>query len=277
MIKISHEVPLCLLEESLQFNDYDYCLPHLMDENNEYKQFFIKAKADGRYIMMDNSLHELGQPYSEDRLFYWLDWLKPQEFFVADYWEDKTQSIVSAKKWINWQRNYPNTTFIAVVQGKSYGDVAECYQTYKDLGYKKIAFSYGASYYNDVCPHPNKNLGKALGRIQVISKLLAQGIISKKDSIHLLGCSVPQEFGWYNEMPFITSIDTSNPVMAALDRTEYGAYGLVDKPKSCMNDNFNINKEDIDLDLLKWNTSVFKDINGLDLATQKHFSTFNKK
>jgi hypothetical protein len=31
-IKISHEVPFCLLEQSREFNDYDYCLPHLMDE-----------------------------------------------------------------------------------------------------------------------------------------------------------------------------------------------------------------------------------------------------
>ena len=54
-----------------------------------------------------------------------------------------------------------------------------------NLGYKKIAFSYGASYYNDICPHPNKNLGKALGRIQVISQLFKDKIINKSDSIHL--------------------------------------------------------------------------------------------
>jgi hypothetical protein len=263
MIKVSHEVPLCLLEESLKFNNYDYCLPHLMDENEEYKQFFIRSKAKGRHIMMDNSLHELGVPYSEDRLFYWLDWLKPQEFFVADYWEDKTQSIVSAKKWINWQKNYPKVTFIAVVQGKSYAEVLECYQTYKDLGYKKIAFSYGASYYNDICPHPNKNLGKALGRIQVISQLFKDKIISKSDSIHLLGCSVPQEFGWYNDMPFIKSIDTSNPVMAALDYACYSAHGLYFKPKANMNDFFNIDKSKINEGYLMNNISDFRKINNL--------------
>jgi hypothetical protein len=262
MIKISHEVPLCLLEESLQFNDYDYCLPHLMDENEEYKQFFLKSKASGRHIMMDNSLHELGQPYSEDRLFYWLDGLKPQEFFVADYWEDKTQSVVSARKWIHWQRNYPNTTFIAVVQGKSYGDVAECYQTYKDLGYKKIAFSYGASYYNDVCPHPNKNLGKALGRIQVISKLLDQGIISKKDSIHLLGCSVPQEFTHYRdnwEPGMINSVDTSNPIICGALGIRYNEIGLLEKPANKIEEFMESNLED-KLEDIKYNVQRFRNL-----------------
>jgi len=269
MIKVSHEVPLCLLDESLKFNDYDYCLPHLMDENEEYKQFFLKSKESGRHIMMDNSLHELGQPYSEDRLMYWLQVLQPQEFFVADYWEDKTQSIVSAKKWAQIQYGFPKITFIAVVQGKSYAEVLECYQTYKDLGYKKIAFSYGASYYNDICPHPNKNLGKALGRIQVISQLFKENIISKSDSIHLLGCAVPQEFGWYSEMSFIDSLDTSNPVMATLDETEYKANGLYHKPESNMNENFHMKKNNINLNLLSRNVRLFRLINGFKIWDSK--------
>ncbi len=32
-IKVSHEVPFSLLNYSREFNDYDYCLPHLLDEN----------------------------------------------------------------------------------------------------------------------------------------------------------------------------------------------------------------------------------------------------
>ena len=29
MIKVSHETPRCLLEDSIQFNDYQYALAHL--------------------------------------------------------------------------------------------------------------------------------------------------------------------------------------------------------------------------------------------------------
>ena len=43
-VKLSHEVPFCLLEQSREFNDYDYCLPHLMDENEEYKISSINLK-----------------------------------------------------------------------------------------------------------------------------------------------------------------------------------------------------------------------------------------
>jgi hypothetical protein len=40
MPKISHEVPRCLLTASPEFNDYDYCLPHLLDQDEEYKTIF---------------------------------------------------------------------------------------------------------------------------------------------------------------------------------------------------------------------------------------------
>ena len=66
-MKISHEVPICLLEDSLDFNDYQYCLPHLLDQDEDYKNFFYKAKQQGVYIIMDNSLHELGYAYDRDR------------------------------------------------------------------------------------------------------------------------------------------------------------------------------------------------------------------
>ncbi len=45
MIKVSHEVPICLLEHSLKFNQYQYILPHLLDQNEQYREFFYKSKT----------------------------------------------------------------------------------------------------------------------------------------------------------------------------------------------------------------------------------------
>ena len=50
-VKVSHEVPLQLLGLSETFNDYDYCLPHLLDKYPEYEAYFRQAKEKGRYIM----------------------------------------------------------------------------------------------------------------------------------------------------------------------------------------------------------------------------------
>lgn len=258
MIKISHEVPLCLLKESRRFNDYDYALPHLLDENKEYRNFFLESKKLRRTIYLDNSVHELLTPYDHNRLLFWLGELKPKIFFIPDYLEDKTQSIISAKRWIPIQPNFSKITFTAVVQGKTYGEMMECYQTYKDLGYQKIAFNYGSSFYNKISNHPNKDIGKALGRIQVISQLIRDQIINKSDSIHLLGCSSPFEFSLYKGIKNIDSIDTSNPIMLGLDGVKYNNSLVMNKPTSNLNNNFNINIKDIDVDKILYNIEFFR-------------------
>jgi hypothetical protein len=228
-IKISHEVPFCLLTKSREFNDYDYCLPHLMDENEEYRVFFLNSKNVARYIIMDNSLHELGEAYNSDRLMYWVNKLEPDEFIVPDVWEDYAASVRNAKQWATVKMP-ANTTKVAVVQAKNIHEAMLCTQAYKDLGYKKIAFSYGASYYNDICPHPNKDLGKAIGRYMVIYDLYKQDVLSMFDRVHLLGTASPIEFGMYKNMPFIESIDTSSPIMAAIGEMPYTKMGLHMKP-----------------------------------------------
>jgi hypothetical protein len=262
MIKVSHEVPRCLLTDSENFNDYDYCLPHLLDEDDEYREYFYQAKDKGRYLVMDNSLHELGEAYDTERLMYWIKELKPNEFIIPDVWEDRDASVVNARKWAKIELP-KGVEKVAVVQATTIHEAATCYQTYKDLGYQKIAFSYGASYYNDIVPHPNRDLGKALGRLSVISALYKTGVIYQNDRIHLLGCAVPQEFGWYKGYDCIESIDTSNPVMAALEGERYGLFGLDKKPKANMNDYYYMLENEVNWELLTDNLTKFRHINDL--------------
>ena len=261
-IKISHEVPFCLLEKSREFNDYDYCLPHLMDENEEYRNFFYESKKMGRYIVMDNSLHELGEAYNTERLLHWVNEIKPNEFIVPDVWEDKDASVRNARQWATVE--LPEEVIkVAVVQAKNMHEALLCTVTYKDLGYKKIAYSYGASYYNDICPHPNQDLGKAIGRFIAISSLYEQRILSKFDRVHLLGTASPIEFGMYKNIECIESIDTSNPIMAAIGEMPYTRMGLYKKPSANMNKYQDASIDFINEDLVEFNVEMFREINGL--------------
>jgi hypothetical protein len=261
-MKVSHEVPLAYLDDSLVYNDYDYLLPHLYDKHEKYKEFFLKSKEAGRYIIMDNSLHELGKAYDTTRMLEIINELKPNEFIIPDVWENHTLSMRNAKEWS--QINLPEgVTKVAVVQGKSLGDIIECYHVYKMLGYEKIAFSYGASYYNDLINHPNKDQGKALGRIYVIMKLIEDGIIQSSDRIHLLGCALPQEFQFYKNISQIETIDTSNPIMAAFEKQYYNHFGLEVKPKVKIDDVFEANFDDEIQDFILYNTTEFKLINNI--------------
>jgi len=76
-----------------------------------------------------------------------------------------------------------------------------------------------------------------------------------------LGCSVPQEFGWYRGYNFIESIDTSNPVMAALEEMWYTEAGLDTKPKANINDYFYMLSNEVNWDYLTHNLYMFRDLN----------------
>mgnify|MGYP000418571424 FL=1 len=249
MFKVSHELPINMLDKSFEINDYEYCLPHLLDQNEKYKEHFLYAKEAGSYIIMDNSLHELGEAYNTKRLLHWIKVLEPNEFIVPDVWQDKTATLVNAKKWQSIKLP-ENVTKVAVVQAQNYHEAWECYNVLKMQGYQKIAFSYGADWYAGEFPHPNPLVGKMMGRIMTISKMYKSGLINESDRVHLLGCALPQEFGYYADFPFIESIDTSNPIIHGLQGVKYNSLGL-------------LNKESIKIDQIdkEINTDVLYDIN----------------
>lgn len=258
-MRISHEVPCCLLETSLQFNNYQYALPHLLESNETYRNHFLKCKENNVEIYLDNSIHELGHAVSNDLLLKWIEILQPSCVFVPDVWENTDKSLENAFEWSKIKLP-SNTVKIAVVQAKSLLMSKICYREYKIMGYEKIAFSYGADYYLDHSNHPNKDIRRALGRVEVLSSLYKNSVIRDTDNIHLLGTSWPLEFSFYKEMPFIKSIDTSNPIMAALENMEYTDFGINSKPKRNLNNSFNVSLEDINIHLVSHNVDKFKKI-----------------
>ena len=111
-------------------------------------------------------------------------------------------------------------------------------------------------------------MGKALGRVRFVQGLL--NLKQLKDiKFHLLGCSIPQEFGWYDNHSQIESIDTSNPVMAGLEDTLYSDHGLNKKPKANMNDYFDIDFEKVNYLNIIHNTTKFREINNIEKI--KHY------
>ena len=83
-----------------------------------------------------------------------------------------------------------------------------------------------------------------------ISKMYKSKTITDNHRVHLLGCALPQEFGYYADFPFIESIDTSNPIIHGLQGVKYNSLGL-------------LNKESIKIDKIdkEINTDVLYDIN----------------
>lgn len=230
-MKISHESPLALLPMSRTYNDYDYALVHLFETEPTYLEFFKQSVANGRHVLLDNSIFELGVSFDPDRYAHWIEVLKPTEYIIPDVLEDTIGTMDNAADWMEKYSNLPGKK-IGVVQGKSYHDLVQCYQYLDEvINVDKIAISFDYSYYLKVCPHPNKWMGYTNGRIQTIMQLLENEIINKNKPHHLLGCALPVEFMFYRGQDFnwIETIDTSNPIVHGLLDVDYEPGGLVSK------------------------------------------------
>ena len=267
-MKISHEVPLSLLERSKHFNDYDYVLPHLLDKYEQYKNFYLQAKQDERFIIMDNGLFE-GVTHTEQDLIEKINLIKPNIFIVPDVWNDANNTYKNAKYWMNVIKPQlpAETQLMVVMQGKIDNHIESLYQNCVDLGYTHFAFNHSSVAYQSIFRHPNHLVNQMLGRTYMITNLKYYGVIKDSHYIHLLGASLPQEFLNYNTpyFNFIKSVDTSSPIINGILGIHYDDYGLTTKPSNKIEEFFENTFED-SMGGIIFNINKFADFCKIDLA-----------
>ena len=124
---VSHESPISMLYDSRNYNDYDYALVHLFDEEPEYYNFFKVSLTLGREVLLDNSIFELGHSFDPKKFAKYVVELEPTYYVVPDVLEDSQQTCSSFNK---FTLNYPDLPGlkIGVVQGKTYQELVECYR-----------------------------------------------------------------------------------------------------------------------------------------------------
>jgi len=260
-MKISHELPLALLDRAYELNDYDYCLPHLLDKYSAYKEFFLKAREEGRFIIMDNGLFE-GVKHTDEDLIEKINLIKPDIFIVPDEWNDSVQTSYSATKWMNELKSQlpSETNLMVVLQGNSFNDFYFVYKNAFKDGYKHFAFNHSSKAYQHEFKHKNPIINSMMGRIDFITKFFSMRLFEPTDYIHLLGCSTLAEFIFYKGYP-INSVDTSNPVILGLTGKEYDNDTVFTKPEGKIEEFMDKSLTDREIDDILYNIECFKDIN----------------
>lgn len=276
---ISHESPISMLETSRSYNDYDYALVHLFKEHNDYYQFFVDSVKMGRHVLLDNSIFELGTAYDPDEFAYWVSRLKPTEYIVPDVLEDTKGTVQSFVEFDSKYGKVLPGKKIGVVQGKTYDEIVECYRFMSAMA-DKIAISFDYSFYLNEWPmftdvmkemgwiteipkilegfEFNKWANYALGRVCLMERLFRDRVLDLSKPHHLLGCSVPWEFK-LQTFKCIETIDTSNPVVAAILRKPYSLNRGLDEKWSVKLVDFIQSTLDYEqLELALYNTHLFK-------------------
>jgi len=266
LMKVSHESPVSILDLSKEYNDFDYCLVHLLDQYPLYKDFFKSARQIyNREVLLDNSIFELGKAFDGHEFWVKAKEIMPNMFIVPDVLEDTKGTIESFKAFEESTSDIKSsflTKAIGAVQGKNWHELRECYKFMADNA-DMIAISFDFSYYQ-VTGEGTTHLEKwCSGRQRFILDLINTGVWNWSKPHHLLGCSLAKEFRYYvdRDIHNIVSCDTSNPVVAAIHGLKYDAdYGLQSKPSTKLADLIEHNFTDDQLELVKYNTTMFKKI-----------------
>jgi hypothetical protein len=266
-IKVAHEAPIQILDEVAKHTDYSYALVHLFEESKEYFEFFQSEIAKGRTVILDNSIFELGEAFQTDKYVEWINRLKPTEYIIPDVLEHGFLTKQKASEWMSKFYDLPGKK-IGVVQGKSYGEIVNCYEHLIQIGVDKIAISFDYSYYlkttglyGKACPDSVKLAGWMIGRITLIERMLNDGVINLDKPHHLLGASMISEFQHYkgDRFHWIESLDTSNPVVTGFQGISYDHFnGLSGKPKVKLFEIIDRSVTKDQLNLIIKNIDVFK-------------------
>ena len=258
-ILVSHETPIKYLKESHYYNDYDYCLVHLCDEHEEYLQFYKDAVKSSREVLLDNSIFELGVAFDWDKFANRVTEIQPTFYIVPDALENAQLTMENFDTFCSKYSNLPGMK-IGVVQGKTRNELVDCYKFMVDRAdYVAISFDY--SFY-DLTGYGKTKLERyAGGRIDFIDWLIGSGVWCQDTPHHLLGCSVAREFKYYKHVRGIRSLDTSNPVVAALNGQKYiKSIGLNDKSPVKLADLIAVEWDHDTQELIHSNTLEFKRI-----------------
>lgn len=258
MIKLFHEAPKCIFSDVQENTQGDYCLVHLAEEDPDYAQLFLDAREQGREVILDNSIFELGTSFDPYKYSYWIEKLKPTYYIIPDVLEDTNETLQQARHWKETFSYLPGKT-IGVVQGKTFTELVKCIRVLKEeIKVDKLAISFDYSYYLYTFPHPNKWVSYMMGRVKLIGDLVEIGALTGQDRVHLLGCALSIEGMFYGDYNFIESVDTSNPVVHALKGIAYKAgLGLNTKETQKLCDLINFPEEYIDREILSWNLYEF--------------------
>lgn len=253
---ISHEIPHSLAKAEAngdyRINDYLFILLHRYIEDPVYRD--IVDNYDG-FTILDNSCFELGSALSNDLIADYVERIKPDVFVLPDVLGNMADTIDRSTRFLE---DYPEleSKAMAVIQGNTPEEFKECYEWFDEncpnLAMIGIPFCYNWGFEKKLSP-----IAHALERVDLIDYLLEEQVIRKTTKHHLLGTWWLHEFGYYGEHEWIYSVDTSNPIAAAIDGDRYP---ISHKPKIKFDEFVGMDLKDINIDDIMYNVNYFRDV-----------------
>ena len=147
------ELPLCLMNEVNELNQFDLVLFHLVRDNASYREWAYEQRRlhPERTMILDNSAYEFfvkGETLNLDEYAYFVRDLQPDYFILPDVLQDRKKTIAGITEFLE---KYPmddlevKTTIpqpMAVLQGNTDRELTQCMFDYVKLGLKNICIPF---------------------------------------------------------------------------------------------------------------------------------------
>jgi len=129
-MRLAMEIPKPFLHNLTSLTDLDFTLAHLILEDDEYRQFYTNQAEIGRFVIMDNSFHELGHPLSPEELKQAASLSKPNIIIAPDKLGDYRFGMEAFHATRNILPRHQKIAF--VLAGASPSERAEMFMKLKD-------------------------------------------------------------------------------------------------------------------------------------------------
>lgn len=281
-MKINSELPLSLLNENNELNEYDFVLFHLYQSNREYREYFLNQRKTNpdRLMILDNSAYEFfikGENLDTREYRKCIMELKPDFYILPDVLMDKQQTLKNALRFTLIMLASPSCNrevmqkckYMAVVQGNSIEDILDCINIYKSKGIKNIAIPFHNTFFKEIGNYAdediqnefasnynipvNDDMRYAMGRIQFVRNYF--DILKQFEHVHFLGSHCPLEKMYYKDFQ---TMDTGYPVKCAIEG--YELFKEPSKPNVIIDEFFDHYENESGQELIRKNINIFKSI-----------------
>jgi len=190
-------------------SQFQMSLAHLVLKDNMYRRYYRKLSDNGGYVVLDNSIIELGNAMDFDQVLSAAGMVRADEVILPDVLFDSYKTIDLVTEALK-NKNAKPYKKMAVVQGKDYNEICFCIKQYLEIDEIDVLG----------IPKAWAKLVDENSRHILLNKLFHNGILNyitqvKGKEIHLLGANDYSDFN-NSYHGLIRSIDSVYPSWMAL-------------------------------------------------------------
>ncbi len=224
-INLAVGAPTTMLSDLCSLGGIELCFAHLLSEGpTPYRAYYERERAAGRFIILDNGIMERGVAASVEEILKVTFDLQPSLVTPPEVLHDARETLRHAKDFaqhIGWQAMPLGTKMLGIAHGSSFDEWCRCFEGLVALAeVARIGIPYDVPF--DVETSTNSyhhQLERLVTRRIELCEWVARAF--PETNVHLFGLAHPSELPAQLRHPFVQSIDTSLPVMAAARGIRY--------------------------------------------------------